>query len=188
MSITTQPRIHVSLATQDVARAVEFYSTLFGVEPEKRYDDYAKFAPASPALNLAINAVKSESSGTQRVLHMGIELPSADEVNALRARLESAGLKGIAEESAACCYAISDKFWVTDPDGNQWELFANSVTDTGTSGNGRLSAPTPAEMSTGASCSPASGCCAPAPTAAAETAAFKPLASVPADQGGSCCG
>ncbi len=22
-----------------------------------------------------------------------------------------------------CCYATQDKFWVTDPDGNEWEFF-----------------------------------------------------------------
>jgi hypothetical protein len=22
-----------------------------------------------------------------------------------------------------CCYAIQDKTWVTDPDGNEWEVF-----------------------------------------------------------------
>ena len=22
-----------------------------------------------------------------------------------------------------CCYAVQDKFWVTDPDGNEWEFF-----------------------------------------------------------------
>ena len=28
-----------------------------------------------------------------------------------------------AEKREDCCYALQDKFWVSDPDGNRWEVY-----------------------------------------------------------------
>lgn len=38
-------------------------------------------------------------------------------------RLAQAGLKTRVEENVTCCYAVQDKVWVTDPDGNNWEVY-----------------------------------------------------------------
>jgi hypothetical protein len=27
------------------------------------------------------------------------------------------------EEDTTCCYAVQDKVWIEDPDGNSWEVF-----------------------------------------------------------------
>ena len=33
------------------------------------------------------------------------------------------GLPTEEEKREACCYALQEKFWVTDPDGNRWEVY-----------------------------------------------------------------
>jgi hypothetical protein len=41
-------------------------------------------------------------------------------------RLEQARTQGIVskeEIGTSCCYAVQDKFWATDPDGVQWEVY-----------------------------------------------------------------
>jgi hypothetical protein len=34
-----------------------------------------------------------------------------------------AGLTPRIEETVTCCYAVADKFWLKDPDGNEWEFW-----------------------------------------------------------------
>jgi hypothetical protein len=38
--------------------------------------------------------------------------------------LKAPGLSAQASERSECCYALQDKFWLTDPDGNRWEIYA----------------------------------------------------------------
>jgi hypothetical protein len=38
-------------------------------------------------------------------------------------QLVAAGRGITAEKGANCCYAVSDKYWVTDPAGVAWETF-----------------------------------------------------------------
>ena len=42
---------------------------------------------------------------------------------AVSAAIGAAGLTTRTEEDVACCYAVQDKVWVQDPDGNAWEVF-----------------------------------------------------------------
>jgi len=41
----------------------------------------------------------------------------------MRAQLEAADARMIEESEQPCCYAKSDKYWVTDPTGIAWETF-----------------------------------------------------------------
>lgn len=116
-------RPHIALAATDVDATVAFYRALFGVEPVKSKPGYAKFSLQAPALNLSIN--KSDDV-VRPVLpsHMGIEVSSTSDVEAWKARAEAAGLTAELEEKAVtCCYAVQDKFWLSDPDGHRWEVF-----------------------------------------------------------------
>jgi hypothetical protein len=38
-------------------------------------------------------------------------------------RFKDAGLPTKTEDNTTCCYALQDKVWVEDPDGNSWEVF-----------------------------------------------------------------
>ncbi len=112
-------RSHLSLNVRDVPRSVAFYERVFAVAPQKQTRTYAKFDLAEPALNFALVS----SPVPSRVSHLGIEATSAAEFAALRERLTAAGIPLREETGSRCCYALQDKLWFSDPDGNAWEVF-----------------------------------------------------------------
>ncbi len=115
-------RIHVALAVKDLAASVSFYQTLLGEPPTKERPAYAKFEPAEPSLNLALNQ-HLNATGSSLPAHFGIQVNSTDEVERMTERLRDAQLEVRTEHETECCYAVQDKVWVSDPDGNSWEVF-----------------------------------------------------------------
>lgn len=111
---------HVSLNVTNVDASVAFYEKVFGVPATKRRPGYAKFDLAAPSLNLSM--VEAPRSGLN-ASHFGIQVASADDVALASERFERSGLRTVSEQNTSCCYAIQDKVWVEDPDGNMWEVF-----------------------------------------------------------------
>jgi catechol 2,3-dioxygenase-like lactoylglutathione lyase family enzyme len=116
-------RFHVALHVRDLARSIEFYSTLFEREPSKVREGYAKFEPQTPPLNFTLNAASDAHTRPGRLSHLGIEVENTHAVAVARERLERAGLATRTEDAVTCCYSVQDKVWTTDPDGNEWEVF-----------------------------------------------------------------
>lgn len=117
-------RIHIALATKDVEASTAFYERLFDQRPTKVRDRYAKFELAEPPLNLSLNQVDVDVAGSAGLPHhMGIQVKSTAAVERIAKRMMAAGLEGREEEQVACCYAVQDKIWFSDPDGHQWEIF-----------------------------------------------------------------
>jgi catechol 2,3-dioxygenase-like lactoylglutathione lyase family enzyme len=114
-------KLHVSLNVRDVTVSIEFYSKLLGALPVKVRDDYAKFDMESPNLNLTLNQVPFSDGGS--LSHLGLQVGSGEEVKAIAERWISAGLETLEQEEVECCYAVQDKVWAIDPDGNRWEVF-----------------------------------------------------------------
>jgi catechol 2,3-dioxygenase-like lactoylglutathione lyase family enzyme len=114
-------RPHLALTVNDLERSIPFYRALFGVEPAKVRDDYAKFELVEPAFNFTLN--EGERRGPGALNHAGIQVSSTDDVLAARLRLTKEGLASFDEMDTTCCYAHQDKIWVQDPDGNPWEVF-----------------------------------------------------------------
>ena len=112
-------RFHVHVAVPELSESIRFYSTLFGVEPAVRKDDYAKWMLDDPRVNFAI----SQRGTTSGVNHLGFQVESDAELEAAHEHLLAAGRGVTAEKNANCCYARSDKYWVTDPAGVPWETF-----------------------------------------------------------------
>jgi catechol 2,3-dioxygenase-like lactoylglutathione lyase family enzyme len=112
---------HVSINVRNVTESIEFYRKMFGIEPSKVRTGYAKFDVQNPPLNLALNEVPFNERGA--LSHLGIQVGSTDDVLAVRMQWIDKGLITRDEMQADCCYAIQDKTWVTDPDGNEWEVF-----------------------------------------------------------------
>jgi catechol 2,3-dioxygenase-like lactoylglutathione lyase family enzyme len=118
----SQSRVHIALGVTDVRKAEAFYEALLGQKPAKVRPNYAKFETVEPAVNLALN----ESGRTTAVgspQHFGIQVKDTDAVKAMRTRMAEAGYAVESEEGVACCYAVQDKVWVSDPDGHRWEVF-----------------------------------------------------------------
>jgi len=112
-------RFHVHLSVGNLAESVQFYSALFGAEPTVQKADYAKWMVEDPRINFAIS-----TRGAQAGLnHLGFQLDSDEELKAMRDHLSRADTALTEEADAHCCYAVSDKYWVTDPQGIAWETY-----------------------------------------------------------------
>ena len=111
---------HVSLNVSSVDASVSFYEKLFGVSPTKRRPGYAKFDLASPSLNLTMQEAPRTGVNAS---HFGVQVAATEDVLEAKGRFEAEGLKTFTEEDTACCYAVQDKVWIEDPDGNSWEVF-----------------------------------------------------------------
>jgi len=112
-------RLHLHVGVADLAQSIRFYETLFGAPPAVRREDYAKWMLDDPRVNFAISA-RGRAAGVD---HLGIQTESAEELGALAARLKAAGAETFDQQATTCCYARSDKSWVSDPAGVRWETF-----------------------------------------------------------------
>ncbi len=115
-------RIHLALNTNRFEESVDFYSKLFGRDPAKLKEDWAKFDIEEPALNLTLNR-SNKTVHHGHISHLGIEVGDSAAVAAIDKRLRELGLGTLPEEDVTCCYARQDKTWVTDPNGHAWEFF-----------------------------------------------------------------
>lgn len=156
-------RFHVHVSVPDLNQSIRFYSTLFGSEPAVVKDDYAKWMLDDPRVNFAI----SQRGGAPGVNHLGLQTDSDEELEVLHGQLEQADVAAQVERNIGCCYARSNKYWVTDPTGIAWETF-HTLGSVPTFDGGESQ-----EAS-------AAACCAPEPT--------KLSATIPVKSASSCCG
>ncbi|MFA6125339.1 ArsI/CadI family heavy metal resistance metalloenzyme [Sphingomonas sp.] len=112
-------RLHLHVSVPDIDQAIGFYTTLFDTPPTVTKDDYAKWMLEDPRVNLAISS-RGRSAGID---HVGVQVDSAEELAELATRLKAAGSTTFDQEATTCCYAKSDKSWVTDTAGVRWETF-----------------------------------------------------------------
>lgn len=114
-------QFHIHVSVKNMEESVQFYSTLFGQQPVKRKEDYAKWMLEDPRLNFAIST-RSKELG---VNHVGIQVETSPELEEIKSRLKKADLGIYDEGKTTCCYAKSDKAWVQDPSGIRWEAYQN---------------------------------------------------------------
>ena len=119
-------RLHVHVSVADLADSIRFYSTLFAAEPTVRKDDYAKWMLDDPRVNFAV----SKRGGASGIRHLGIQVEDTDELEEVHARLKRADAPILEEEATACCYAVSQKSWIEDPQGVKWETFLTTGSST----------------------------------------------------------
>lgn len=114
-------KAHLALNVRNVEKSIDFYRKMLGIEPSKVRTGYAKFDVQNPPLNLTLNQNPFNEQGA--LSHLGIQVASTEDVLEQRKQWADAGLITKDEMQTNCCYAIQDKTWVRDPDGNEWEVF-----------------------------------------------------------------
>jgi catechol 2,3-dioxygenase-like lactoylglutathione lyase family enzyme len=112
-------RLHVHISVDSLEASVRFYSQLFAAEPVVLESDYAKWLLEDPRVNFAISTHRQPPG----MNHLGFQVDTDEELRGMRAQLEAADAHMVEENEQACCYARSDKYWVTDPSGIAWETF-----------------------------------------------------------------
>lgn len=159
-------RFHVHVRVSDLNTSIAFYSKLFGAAPARRESDYAKWMLEDPRINFAI----SSRGGEPGLDHLGFQTDSAEELVAMKHQAEAADMAMKDEGETTCCYARSDKYWLTDPQGLAWEHY-HTLGDV------------PLFSMKDAPAAEASACCAPAPKTAVAAGCCPP----PSAGKASCC-
>ena len=150
-------RFHVHVHVDDLAKSIGFYSKLFAAEPTRTEGDYAKWMLEDPRINFAI----STRGNAPGVDHLGFQTDTEDELAELKARATAADMALLDEGTTTCCYARSDKHWVTDPQGIAWEHFHTLGNIPVFSEAQATAAPVAAPVATSMPAAEASACCAP---------------------------
>lgn len=114
-------KAHLAINVKNVENSIEFYKKMLGIGPSKVRTGYAKFDVQNPPLNLTLNQVPFNEQGA--LSHLGLQVASTADVLAIRQEWKDRGLTPRDEMQTDCCYALQDKAWVDDPDGNEWEVF-----------------------------------------------------------------
>ena len=164
LKVSNMKRFHVHLHVQDLQASIAFYSRLFSAQPARIETDYAKWMLEDPRVNFAISTRGSKPG----LDHLGFQVDSTEELVEMKAAAQNADMAMLDEGETTCCYARSDKHWITDPQGVAWEQF-HTLGDI----------PVFNEASQQAS---ESACCAPTKPTAAACCAPKAVATA------SCCG
>jgi catechol 2,3-dioxygenase-like lactoylglutathione lyase family enzyme len=112
-------RFHVHVAVDDLEGSVRFYSSVFGMPPTVQKPDYAKWMLEDPRINFAV----SQRGAKAGVDHLGFQVGTDEELVMLRKQVADARIAAFDQPGATCCYAHSDKYWITDPQGIAWETY-----------------------------------------------------------------
>jgi catechol 2,3-dioxygenase-like lactoylglutathione lyase family enzyme len=130
-------RLHVHVGVNDLDQSIRFYSALFAAEPTVKKNDYAKWMLDDPRVNFAISH-RLEAGG---VRHLGIQVENGEELQEVYARLAQADGPVLEEGATTCCYAKSEKSWISDPQGVAWETFLTTGEATTYGGGAEGAAP-----------------------------------------------
>ena len=162
-------KAHLALNVRNVSASMEFYQKMLGIEPAKVRRGYAKFDVQNPPLNLTLNQHAFNERGA--LSHLGIQVATTGDVLAVREKWTEAGLLTRDEMQTNCCYALQDKTWVRDPDGNEWEVFVvleDNLAETAPCECGtKLDSEEPLKTENAATC------CAPTPIGVTNASAVK---------------
>ena len=155
-------RFHAHVHVDDLTQSIAFYSKLFAAAPTRVEADYAKWMLEDPRVNFAIST-RGAKPGLD---HFGMQTDDAAELAELKARAEAADMALLDEGNTTCCYARSEKHWVTDPQGIAWEHFHTlgdiPVFNEATPSSSAGACCAPAALATPAPAAPRAACCGPA--------------------------
>lgn len=163
-------RVHVHV--RDLAQSIAFYSRLFGADPTRVEADYAKWMLEDPS---AAELRHLDPRRCARGRSPGLSGGRRGRAGRTEGAAQAADTTLLDEGATTCCYARSEKHWVTDPQGIAWEHF-HTLADILVFREGAVGA--------GACCTPASGAAASATWAGtAESACCAPAEATEASCG-----
>jgi hypothetical protein len=175
-------RFHVHVHVNNLAQNIAFYSAMFNQAPARTEDDYAKWMLQDPPVNFAIST-RGDKPGVD---HLGIQVESTEDLQTLKAYAAKADMAMLDEGETTCCYARSDKYWVTDPQGIAWEQF-HTLDNIPVFSEGKA-------VSNAACCKPAApaqqggaSCCAPQKGKVMADSCCAPTAAQVANGAKACC-
>lgn len=114
--------VHLNVAADQFDATTAFYSTLFGHEPTKTRDGYAKWMLDDPRVNF-VAEVPHECCDSLGIHHVGLQVDGSDELEDIRRTLKAADAPLLEVGETVCCYSKSEKHWTRDPSGVRWEAF-----------------------------------------------------------------
>ena len=120
-------RMHLHMGVENLDSSIQFYTSLFGVSPTVKQEDYAKWIMDDPRINFAISTRCDSKRGVD---HLGIQCEDRDSLVETANRLSEAGRPLVHQDKTVCCYASGQKVWVSDPQGVPWETFVTDGTST----------------------------------------------------------
>lgn len=134
-------RFHVHVRVKNLEESINFYTALFATEATVTKTDYAKWMLDDPRINFAISTGHQENG----IEHLGLQVDSSEELQEVYTNMEHAKGKIFEEGECICCYSKSQKSWITDPQGVDWEAFYTHGTAT-VYGEGINARPAPEAM------------------------------------------
>lgn len=115
-------RVQLALNVENLDESIDFYTKMFNVGPYKVKEGYANFEVEQPPLKLVL----FEQPGAGGSLnHLGVEVESAEQVEAAEARITGEGLATTGVDDTLCCYAGKTETWVEGPD-TRWEWYVKT--------------------------------------------------------------
>ncbi|WP_205521192.1 VOC family protein [Psychroflexus aurantiacus] len=119
-------RFHIHVRVKSIEESTAFYNALFSQQPSLLKGDYAKWMLEDPRINFAISTGHTEHG----IEHLGLQLETEAELQQVYENMQKA--KGTLREEGecTCCYSKSQKSWITDPQGVDWEAFFTHGTAT----------------------------------------------------------
>lgn len=112
-------RFHVHLRVKNLEESVNFYNALFASPATIQKADYAKWMLNDLNVNFAISTGHSQTG----IKHLGIQVDSSEDLEDVYSHMEKAKGEIFKEGESTCCYSKSQKSWITDPQGLDWEAF-----------------------------------------------------------------
>ena len=110
---------HVHVRVKDLKESIAFYSALFNTAPAVVKPDYAKWMLRDPRINYAISTGHAEVG----IEHLGLQTDNENELKEIYSNMQKAKGEVREEGDCTCCYSKSQKSWITDPQGVDWEAF-----------------------------------------------------------------
>jgi hypothetical protein len=134
-------RFHVHVRVKNLTDRINFYNALFDTLPTVAKTDYAKWMLDDPRVNFAISTGHAETG----IEHLGLQVDSEPELYQVYEAMQQAKRTVREEGECTCCYSKSQKSWITDPQGVDWEAFYTHGTAT-VYGEGINARPAPEAM------------------------------------------